>query len=196
MSDQDSFAAIVGRVRAGDGDAAAELVRQYEPLIRREVRLHLEDRRLCRVFDSMDVCQSVLASFFVRVAAGQYDLEQPGQLVRLLVTMARNKLASAARKQRQQKRDQRRTTGADGLHELPADDASPSELLVGKELLERVRRELSAEELQLAELRGDGLSWDEIAARLGGKAQARRVQLARALDRAARTLGLEEGGDE
>ena len=77
MSESPSFAEFMERVRAGDQQAAAELVRQYESLIRREVRLHLEDRRLCRVFDSMDVCQSVLGSFFLRVAAGQYDLERP-----------------------------------------------------------------------------------------------------------------------
>jgi RNA polymerase sigma-70 factor (ECF subfamily) len=71
MADAVSFAEFIRRVRAGDESAAAELVRRYEPLIRREVRLHLEDQRLCRLFDSMDVCQSVLASFFVRAAVGQ-----------------------------------------------------------------------------------------------------------------------------
>ena len=40
MSD-DPFAELLGRVRAGDAGAAAELVRRYEPLIRREVRLRL-----------------------------------------------------------------------------------------------------------------------------------------------------------
>jgi RNA polymerase sigma-70 factor (ECF subfamily) len=70
------------------------------------VRLHLEDRRLYRLFDSMDVCQSVLVSFFLRAAAGQYDLERPEQLVRLLITMTRNKLASAARQHHRQRRDQ------------------------------------------------------------------------------------------
>jgi hypothetical protein len=66
MSDQDTFAGFVRRIRAGDQQAAVEMVRRYEPLIRLEIRLHLEDRRLCRLFDSMDVCQSVLKSFFVR----------------------------------------------------------------------------------------------------------------------------------
>src|SRR5947207_2363367 len=108
MIDANTFPEWIRRIRAGDQQAAAELVRQNEPLIRREVRLHLEDRGLCRLFDSMDVCQSVLASFFVRTAAGQYDLQCPEQLVKLLVTMARNKLISEARRQRRQRRDHRR----------------------------------------------------------------------------------------
>jgi RNA polymerase sigma-70 factor (ECF subfamily) len=67
------------RIRDGDQQAAVELVGQYELLIRREVRLRLEDRRLYRLFDSMDVCQSVLGGFFLRAAAGRYDLERPEQ---------------------------------------------------------------------------------------------------------------------
>src|SRR5947209_1299085 len=111
MPEPNEFTDFLRRIRAGDQHAAAELVRRYEPLIRREVRLHLEDSRLGRLFDSMDVCQSVLASFFLRTAAGEYDLDRPDQLIGLLVTMARNKLASAARRQTQQKRDHRREAG-------------------------------------------------------------------------------------
>jgi RNA polymerase sigma-70 factor (ECF subfamily) len=192
MSEQNTFAEFVRRIRAGDELAAAELVRQYEPLIRREVRLQLEDRRLCRLFDSMDVCQSVLASFFVRTAAGQYDLERPEQLLKLLVTMARNKLASAARGQHRQRRDNRRTAGSpEGLEQVADEGPSPSDQVAGKELLDRLRQALSDEERQLADLRGQGLAWGDIADRIGGTAQARRMQLARAVERVARELGLE-----
>jgi RNA polymerase sigma-70 factor (ECF subfamily) len=197
MSEQGAFSDFLRRIRAGDEQAAADLVKQYEPLIRREVRLHLEDRGLCRTFDSMDVCQSVLASFFVRTAAGQYDLQDPRQLVKLLVTMARNKLASAARQQKRQKRDHRKVAkGDDALQQVAGDEPSPSQYIAGKELLERVQAELTAEEKHIADLRGQGLSWDEIAGQLGGKAQARRMQLSRALDRVAQALGLEEDADE
>src|SRR6516164_7885076 len=117
MSDQPAFTDFLRRIRAGDEQAALEMVRRYEPLIRRQVRLQLEDRRLCRLFDSMDVCQSVLKSFFFRTAAGEYDLDTPEQLQRLLVTMAKNKLASAARSQHRRRRDQRRVA-ADGQEQL------------------------------------------------------------------------------
>src|SRR5919198_6288365 len=99
MPEDDVLSSLISRVRAGDAAAAAELVRRYEPVIRSRIRvwLRMQDRRLRRVFDSMDVCQSVLASFFVRAAAGQYDLEEPRDLLKLLVKMARNKLAMRAR---------------------------------------------------------------------------------------------------
>src|SRR6516164_3899598 len=107
MADDSTFTEFLGRVRAGDEQAAAALVRRYESAVRVEVRMRLADSRLRRVFDTMDLCQSVLASFLLRAAAGQYDLERPEQLVRLLVAMARNKVAYQARRQRAQRRDQR-----------------------------------------------------------------------------------------
>ena len=90
MAHSEDFQTAIRQIRNGDEDAAAELVHSFEPLVRREIRLGLKDRRLARVFDSMDVCQSVLASFFVRTAAGEYDLDSPQQLAGLLVQMARS----------------------------------------------------------------------------------------------------------
>jgi hypothetical protein len=51
MAENDSFADFMQRVRAGDGQAAADLVRTYESAIRMEVRMRLSDPRLQRVFD-------------------------------------------------------------------------------------------------------------------------------------------------
>jgi RNA polymerase sigma-70 factor (ECF subfamily) len=193
MSEQNVFADLVLRLRAGDPRAAEELVREYEPAIRMEVRCRLRDRRLRRAFDSMDVCQSVLASFFVRAASGAYDLEQPGQLRKLLVGMARKKLLFQVRKQRAQCRDVRR------LEPIVGDDSaavaagpSPSRQCEARDLLHSFRQRLTPEERQLAELRAQGREWPDIAARVGGTPGGRRKQLTRALDRVARELGLDE----
>jgi len=192
-----TFADFVGRIRAGDEQAAADLVRRYEPIIRVVVRTRLGDRRLRRILDSMDICQSVLASFFVRAAAGQYDLEQPERLVGLLVTLARNKVALQARRQRAGNRDLRRDVPLNaGEWDMAGAGPSPSRVASGRELLVEFRRRLSVEERHLADLRAEGRGWAEIGAELGGTAQARRMQLARALDRVAREMGLEGPGDE
>src|SRR6516165_1899580 len=68
MAEPATFQDLIRRIRAGDPEAAAELVRRYEPTIRRAVRVRLVDARLGALLDSLDVCQSVLASFFVRSA--------------------------------------------------------------------------------------------------------------------------------
>ena len=77
-------------------------MRRYEPAIRLAVHVRLTDPGLRRLLDSMDICQSVLASFFLRAASGEYDIADPGQLLQLLSAMARNKLAHQIRKHRAQ----------------------------------------------------------------------------------------------
>jgi RNA polymerase sigma-70 factor (ECF subfamily) len=139
----------------------------------------------------MDICQSVLASFFVRAVVGQYDLDRPEQLVGLLIGMARNKLSEKAKYHQSQRRDVRRVR-AQTLEpgEVAAAGDSPSEIVAGQELLNEVRRRLSAEERQLVDLRAEGLGWVAVAARVGGTAEGRRKQLARAIDRACQELGV------
>jgi RNA polymerase sigma-70 factor (ECF subfamily) len=183
----DSFPALLRRVRAGDQAAAAELVRQYEGEIRRAVRLRL-DPHLARALDSMDICQSVLGNFFVRAAAGQFELEEPAQLLKLLVKMARNRLLDHARKpaNRPVAADSAVLTGAVGREETPSQVASY------EELLQKVRETLTAEERDLAEQRALGRPWAEIAAARGDSPERLRKLLERALDRVTREVGLEE----
>lgn len=193
---QEPFLDLIRRVRAGDAAAAEELVRRYEPEIRLKVRtwLRLRTPELRRAFDSMDICQSVMVNFFVRVAAGQYDLDEPGQLLGLLTVMARNKLSEQVKYQQSTRRDVRRTypIGPEGLAAVNHD--TPSSLASAQELLLAFRSRLSAEELRLADLRALGRDWSSIAEELGGTADGRRKQWSRSIDRVARELGLVDGG--
>src|SRR5262249_14753889 len=153
MAEEQSFAGFLDRIRAGDQEAAAELVRRYEPVIRLEVRRRLNDPSLQPLFDSMDICQSVLASFFVRAAVGQFDLDQPGQLLALRGARARNKLAMQRRPQPRQRRDsRRRVANSEEVLEECRDGPSPESLATGRDLLQAVRERLSEEERQLADL--------------------------------------------
>jgi RNA polymerase sigma-70 factor (ECF subfamily) len=190
----DEYTSFIRRVRAGDERAAEELVRRYEPEIRLEIRvwLRVRDPRLRRVFDSMDVCQSVLASFFVRAAVGDFDLDEPQQLIRLLVGMARNKLSEHVKHHQRDRRDVRRTAAVDPGEYVPAAAGeTPSQVVAGRELLQKFRALLSEEEARLADLRASGLDWSAVAARLGGTPEARRKQLARAVERVGNDLGLD-----
>jgi RNA polymerase sigma-70 factor (ECF subfamily) len=145
----------------------------------------------------MDICQSVLASFFVRAASGQYELDRPEQLLNLLVGMARNKLAFQARKQHAQRRDVRRVQAiGDGDEQLPGAGGTPSRQVAARELLAEAHRRLNDDERQLVELRNQGLEWAEIAERLQGTPEGLRKKLTRALDRVAGELRLDEAGDE
>ena len=196
MSDEISFRDLIGRVRRGDEQAAAEVVRRYEPAIRRAVRLRLTDARLRRTCDSMDVCQSVMMSFFVRAATGQYDLDTPDQLLRLLTTMARNKLLNQARQQHAARRDNRLISGDVAERDIVDRAPSPSRDAEARELLAEVRRRLPPDVLQLVELRNQGHDWTSIADAVGGNAVALRQKLHRALAKLSEQFGLEGGDDE
>jgi RNA polymerase sigma-70 factor (ECF subfamily) len=196
VSDDKTFADLLRRIRAGDPEAASELIRKFEPAIRMEAKLRLRDPRLRRVVDSMDICQSVLASFFVKAASGGYDLDSPERLIALLVTIARRKVAYHARRHKAQRRDQQREEPLNLVSPEPISAGpSPSRLVAGRELLDEFRRRLSSEERSLADMRTQGYEWAEIAAHLGGTPQARRKQLARATDRVTQELRL-EGTDD
>ena len=193
MSEESSFRDLIDRVRARDEQAAAELVRLYEPTIRMAIRVRLSDPALRRLLDSVDICQSVLANFFARAASGQFQLETAEQLVKLLVTMARNKLTNYALQQRAARRDQRRVDkNIADESDLVDPGPSPSRIAVNKELLQECRRRLSDEERHLADLRASGRSWDEIAADVAAKPDTVRSRLTRALDRVAQELRLAE----
>lgn len=184
------------RVRNGDPDAAEEIVRTYEPEVRRAIRVRMTDARLRKLVDSIDICQSVLAGFFVRTAAGQYDIQTPEELLRLLITMARNRIVDWARRSNAERRDGRRDVSLqhdDGSdREIASAESSPASVLVNRDLLEQVRNRLSSDELTLMEHRAEGLGWNEIAEKTGEQANAVRMRLTRALDRVAAELGLEQ----
>jgi RNA polymerase sigma-70 factor (ECF subfamily) len=193
MPESDPFADLVRRVRAGDQEAATVLVQRYESHIRRAVRMQLRDPRLRRLLDSIDVCQSVLSNFLVRAALGQFELDSPENLLKLLTKMARNKLAALARgpivRDRVEQPD-------DSRHAPPAPGASPSQQVAGRELLDQVRKQLTDDERAVIDRRLLGHAWEEIAAELGESAEAVRKRYTRALDRVTQQLGLEESGDE
>ena len=63
MLDDNEFSELMRKIRAGDQDAARQLVESYEPEIRRAARLRMTDPQLRRLVDSIDICQSVFGRF-------------------------------------------------------------------------------------------------------------------------------------
>jgi RNA polymerase sigma-70 factor (ECF subfamily) len=190
------FAELINRMRNGDARAADELYQKYEKEVRMEVRSRMRDPRLRRTVDSGDVCQSVLLSFFVRAALGQYDLDDPAGVVGLLVDITRKKVASQARRERRQCRDNRRVEPVDVRQvEQPASTPTPSAIVAGEELRQAIQNELTEEERQLADRRSRGQGWAEIVAELGGTVEARKKQMERTIKRVERRFfGTDEEG--
>lgn len=193
MAAEPQFHNLIRRVRRGDSDAARELVERFGPHIRRVARFELRDARLRRLLDSEDVWQSVAAAFFVRAAAGEFDLESPRDLLNLLSTMARNRARRHFEKEGAAKRDFRRVAHLETGAQAPrAPGPTPSSLASHREILSLFLARLGSEEQRIAELRAEGLAWSEIAALLGESSEVLRKRLTRACECAARELGLED----
>jgi DNA-directed RNA polymerase specialized sigma24 family protein len=140
----------------------------------------------------MDICQSVLASFFLGALARQYDLHDPRQLVALLTTMAQRKLAARARGHYRQRRDVRRTELLGDQHrELPSRESDPGRQVADRDLLQQAFALMSPQVREIADLRLAGAPWSDIADRLGGTAEGRRKQYQRAMASIAGRLGLD-----
>lgn len=195
VAERDEFHYLMERVRQGDQPAATELVRRYKPEIHKAIRLLLTNYRLHRVLDPSDISQAVLATFFSRAAAGDFEVRDEEQLLKLLSTMARNKVRDEARKHHAQRRDGRRVQekmSEESLEVIEAKGPSPSKIVGGHELVQQFYRLLSPTERRLAEQRIQGKSWADIATEEGSSAEAVRKKLARACTRVARQLGLND----
>jgi RNA polymerase sigma-70 factor (ECF subfamily) len=176
------FDKFLAALRAGDERAAAELVRRYEPYLRQVIRMRLTDPCLRRVFDSVDICQSVLGEFFVRMADGRFQFQDPDRLRALLVTMALNKLIDRVRRERHH---------GGGLPEdldAPGPVPAPDEQALSRDLVQAIRDRLSPRECRVVDQRLQGRTWPEIAANDGGQPDALRILYARAVARVRREL--------
>jgi RNA polymerase sigma-70 factor (ECF subfamily) len=143
----------------------------------------------------MDICQSVMGSFFYRAALGQYDLNQPDDLIKLLVTMAQNKLTDQIRRKTTARRgkDFVRADSYDEV-EVAGTDPSPSRVVRGREMLQLAMAQLSPDERYLADQRVLGRSWSELADELGKTPEALRKRFERAVERVSKQLNL-DGAD-
>ncbi len=197
MTGDGAFLQLMQRLRVGDEKAALELHGLYAEQLQRIVRVRLTQPGLRRTMDSIDICQSVFADFFVRAAMGQYDPRSPAELLRLLAAMARHRLIYHAKKQKAARRDMRRVeAGAIEDLSLAAAGGTPSQIISARELLQQCQQRLNEEERSLLEMRRAGRGWDEIGLAVGKSAEAVRKQFGRTMKRVSGELGMEEFDSE
>ena len=183
---------LVRRLREQEPGAIAELVRRYEPEIRRIARVRLARFGLRHLVDSEDIAQSVLGRFFARVRAGGVEVESADKLLHLLAVIAANRVTSHARRERRQVRPtgQNGTESVDGFDAVP--DAAPTveRAVAARDHLDWVLRCLTPDDRELLIQRTSGRGWAELAAERGVGADALRKRLTRALDEVGIQLGM------
>jgi DNA-directed RNA polymerase specialized sigma24 family protein len=199
MPDESALYTLLKQASQGDEAACAALVRQLEPVIRRAVRVHFPaDDPLRRLFDSLDVSQSVLLNFLAKAGVGALRFQGPRELRGLLRMMAAQKFIDKKRAAEAGRRDCRRDAGGRAVFDLPHAGPPPDEIAAQRELYQEVRHCLNARERQIADLWAAGHTFPEIAARVPG-ADDRRMKpnaVRMALERAFRRVAGEFSGGQ
>lgn len=188
----DILTTLIQGIKQGNQNSATEFFRQYEPEVRRFIRFRMTDPRLRRLFDSVDVCQSVMARFFNHVRAGRISVEHPLQLLKLLTTMARNSLLDHARKAKVR----HRISGHDADPDLILNLKDPASAAVNQieqaDLVTLIRKQMRPDEQLALDKWMLGHGWDALSIEFSCEPDAIRKKLTRAIDRATKELGLLE----
>jgi RNA polymerase sigma-70 factor (ECF subfamily) len=197
MDQHDSFAGLMGRLRAGDQDAATAVFRRFTSRLIALARARLDARTRGKV-DPEDVVQSTYRSFFQRADAGQFELTTWDEVWDLLAVITLRKCANRARHFRAGRRDARaeaapgpETEDPDTLIRAIDRDPTPSEAAILAETVEEVMRGLDIDDRAIVELSLQGYTSPEIGARLGfAERTVRRVR-----DRLKRRLQRSQAAD-
>jgi RNA polymerase sigma-70 factor (ECF subfamily) len=173
MDEQDSFALVMDRLRAGDEDAATAVFHRFTGRLIALARAELDAKTRGKV-DPEDVVQSAYRSFFTRVDAGHFELATWDELWALLMVITVRKCMNRARYFRAGRRDARVEVAPGPGTEGPGDliaaidrEPTPSEAAMLAETVEQILREIDPDDRAIVELSLQGYSTAEIGARLG-----------------------------
>lgn len=152
---------LVILVRDGDEDAAELLYNRYARRVLGLVKSQMSEK-LSSATEPDDLVQSVFKSFFRKVQSGVYNAPPGRTLWNLIAVVAVNKVIRSANYHTAQCRDLERALpleiSGDAIDKKTADDLS----IYVRELLEQLR----PQDLQIANLRIDGHSVEEIATKV------------------------------
>jgi len=168
----ENLADLIDKANSGNQEAIKTL-QQFESDLRMMVRVRLP-RPLRSQFDSMDIVQDVWQSFFKILSQQPERFAEIRDLKGYLYRVVQNKVNEENRRSHTQKYDLERQVPLvhkKGKHELPRDvvapDPSPSQNAQARERLDRLLAGRTAQEANIIELRSQGLTFEEIAEKIG-----------------------------
>ena len=160
---------LVERLRGGDPHAAEAIFARYAQRLTCLAEQQLS-RKLAARLDGADVVQSVFRTFFRRSAAGEFRIDSSGELWRLLVRITLQKARAMSRHHTASVRDvaaEEPGHGAALRPEAVAHEPGPAEAAALVDQIEALLRGLPALYCDLLQLRLEGHSVSDAAARLG-----------------------------
>lgn len=162
---------LVDRCRDGDQNAARQLFDHYVNRLLPLARLRLSQRLASRV-DPEDIVQSVFRTFFKRLKAGEFHIQEADDLCKLLVRITMHKTLRQVAFHKAGKRNFAMETGQgnesqDQMLQLLGRDPGPDVTVTFLNQLEHFLGRLQPMERDILELRMQGFTNEEIAEKLG-----------------------------
>jgi RNA polymerase sigma-70 factor (ECF subfamily) len=154
---------LLAQLCSGDVEAAGQAFVAFEPYLRKAVRRQLPPPLRAR-FDSADVLQSVWADVLRGFREAGWRFVDVDHLRGFLFVATRNRLIDRIR-QHQKAVDREQPLG--GMHDPPAPQPRPSEVVQASDLWERIQGHCPPEHRPILDLRRQGYSLAEIADRTG-----------------------------
>jgi RNA polymerase sigma-70 factor (ECF subfamily) len=160
-----SLAVLLEKLCRGDTEAAAQVFRAYEPILRDVVRRQLGPDLRAK-FDSVDVVQSVWGDLLQGFRASGWSFADAEHLKAFLVKATRHRFIDRARQQRRARQHEEPGAG-DLVQDVPCSQPRPSEIVQAEELWQQLLVQCQPAHREMLRLKRQGLSVPEIAARTG-----------------------------
>jgi hypothetical protein len=161
-------------LQTGDAQAVNRLLADFDPFLRRAIRLRLLDRRARRIVDTADILQSLLKDFLAREGAD--GVTASSEKFRAYLTAAVHyKVSAMMRKERL------RIADLGNVAEPISLEPPPDKPVDDRDLLDAIRRRLDERDRRLFDLSHQGHTWRQIANQIGGHPDSLRIQLRRSI---------------
>jgi DNA-directed RNA polymerase specialized sigma24 family protein len=174
------FLALIQR---GDERAVEALLQEMDPFLRRVIHLRLLDGRLRHAVDTTDILQSLIKDFLRQPSVGEPAETSSAELCAYLAAAVRYKVQTRLRKER------RHAGSLPEEWEPASPEPDVGQRVEDHDFAAAIRGRLGESVRLLFDLKAQGLTWHEVAAQLGGRADALRMRLNRAVAAVLTELG-------
>lgn len=161
-----SLDVLLDRLRHGDETAVEEIFRIYEPYLRLVAQRHLTTAMRAKL-DSLDIIQSVWLQLLQDFRKGGWCFTDAGHLKAYLTKVTRNRLIDRFRHHRAALELEEHLPDSDEERLPPTTHPRPSQAAQAQELWLQIHALCSPGQIEIVQLRQQGLKVDEIAARTG-----------------------------
>jgi len=156
--------------RAGNQDAARQIFERYVAQLLALASRRISQRLASRV-DAEDIVQSVFRTFFHRAREGQFHLDDPDDLCKLLARITVHKTLRQIAFHKRAKRDPGMETGQsdgedDQMMTLLASEPTPEDTVALFDQMDHFLGQLGPEDRRILQMRMEGYSNVEIAEKL------------------------------